>query len=83
MIIVAPQAPRMVNRFGANRVVGSGLGILAVGAFLLSRVGVDSGYWAIFSAMVVMVAGMSVGTRRSPMRSCRGCPAIAPASGRR
>ena len=60
MIIVAPQAPRMVNRFGANRVVGSGLGILAVGAFLLSRVGVDSGYWAIFSAMVVMVAGMSV-----------------------
>jgi EmrB/QacA subfamily drug resistance transporter len=60
MVIVSPQAPRLVHRFGANRVVGGGLAVVAVGAFLLSRLGVDSSYWAIFGAFVVMVSGMSV-----------------------
>jgi len=60
MVIVSPQAPRLVHRFGANRVVGGGLAVVAVGAFLLSRLGVDSGYWTIFGAFVVMVSGMSV-----------------------
>jgi len=60
MVIVSPQAPRLVHRFGANRVVGGGLAVVAVGAFLLSRLGVDSSYWSIFGAFVVMVSGMSV-----------------------
>jgi Na+/melibiose symporter-like transporter len=60
MVLVAPQAPKLVHRFGANRVVGTGLAVVAVGAFLLSRLGVDSSYWSIFGAFVVMVSGMSV-----------------------
>ena len=41
-------------------VVGAGLAVVAAGAFLLSRLGVDSSYWAIFGAFVVMVSGMSI-----------------------
>jgi EmrB/QacA subfamily drug resistance transporter len=60
MIVVSPQAPRLVARFGANRVVGTGLGVLAVGALWLSRVSVGTTYFELALAMIVMVAGMSV-----------------------
>ncbi len=60
MMVVSPQAPRLVGRFGTHRVVGTGLGVLAVGALLLSRVSVATSYWAMAAAMIVMVAGMSV-----------------------
>jgi Na+/melibiose symporter-like transporter len=60
MIVVSPQAPRLVARFGAHRVVGSGLGVLAVGTLMLSRVGVTTPYAMLVLPMVVMVAGMSV-----------------------
>jgi MFS transporter, DHA2 family, multidrug resistance protein len=60
MIVVSPQSPRLVERFGANRVVGGGLAVLAVGAVLLSRIGVSTSYLAMAGAMMVMVAGMSV-----------------------
>ncbi|HEY3830770.1 MAG TPA: DHA2 family efflux MFS transporter permease subunit [Acidimicrobiia bacterium] len=60
MIFVSPIAPRLVARFGANRVVGTGLAVLAVGAVLLSRVTVSSAYLVLAAAMMVMVAGMAV-----------------------
>jgi EmrB/QacA subfamily drug resistance transporter len=60
MIVVSPQAPRLVARFGAHRVVGGGLGVLAVGTFALSRVGVTTPYAVLVLPMIVMVAGMSV-----------------------
>jgi EmrB/QacA subfamily drug resistance transporter len=60
MIVVSPQSPRLVDRFGANRVVGGGLGVLAIGGVLLSRIGVSTSYLAMAAAMMIMVAGMSV-----------------------
>jgi EmrB/QacA subfamily drug resistance transporter len=60
MIVVSPQAPRLVARFGANRVVGTGLGVLAFGTFMLSRVGVTTPYAILVLPMIVMVSGMSV-----------------------
>lgn len=60
MIVVSPQAPRLVARFGANRVVGTGLGVLAFGTLLLSRIAVTTPYALLVLPMVIMVAGMSV-----------------------
>ena len=60
MVIFGPQAPKLVARFGANRVVGAGLGVVALGAFLFSQLGVATSYWLVLGAMIVMVSGMSV-----------------------
>jgi EmrB/QacA subfamily drug resistance transporter len=60
MIVVSPQAPRLVARFGANRVVGTGLGVLAFGTLMLSRITVTTPYTILVLPMIIMVAGMSV-----------------------
>jgi EmrB/QacA subfamily drug resistance transporter len=60
MIVVSPQAPRLVARFGAHRVVGTGLGVLALGTLWLSRVTVGTTYLGMALPLIVMVAGISV-----------------------
>jgi Na+/melibiose symporter-like transporter len=60
MIVVSPQSPKLVERFGANRVVGGGLAVLAFGGVLLSRIGVATPYIVMAAFMMIMVAGMSV-----------------------
>jgi EmrB/QacA subfamily drug resistance transporter len=59
MIVVSPQAPRLVARYGAHRVVGTGLAVLAIGTALLSRVSVTTPYGVLVLPLIVMVVGVS------------------------
>lgn len=60
MMAVSPQAPRLVNRFGSDRVVGAGLGVVATGTFLLTRVDVHSSYSLVAASIGLMAAGMAL-----------------------
>lgn len=60
MMMTAPRAPRLVERFGAARVVPFGLSSTAVGLLLFSFVGVDSGLANIYVSMVPLAFGMAV-----------------------
>ena len=48
----------LVERFGTKRVVGSGLGIVAVGLFVASRFNDHSGYGLILAAILLLGVGM-------------------------
>jgi Na+/melibiose symporter-like transporter len=57
---VAPQAPKLVARFGAARVVPVGLGLTATGLAAFSQVGVDTVIWSVYIAIVPLAAGMAL-----------------------
>ncbi len=59
VILVAPRSPKLITRFGANRVVAGGLLCVAISQFAMSRVGVDTRYLLILPIMVLMSAGMA------------------------
>jgi EmrB/QacA subfamily drug resistance transporter len=65
MMGLAPQTPRLVQRFGANRVAGGGLMAIAGGLVLFSTLGVGTTYWQLLAPMVVLAAGMAL--TMSPM----------------
>lgn len=65
MMGLAPQTPRLVRRFGANRVAGSGLLAIAGGLLLFSTLGVGTTYAQLLAPMVVLAAGMAL--TMSPM----------------
>ena len=58
LMFFAPTGARLVEKFGAKRVVGSGLFVVAVGLVMLSRVGVDANYPYFALCLVVLSAGM-------------------------
>ncbi|MFN8017329.1 MAG: DHA2 family efflux MFS transporter permease subunit [Acidimicrobiales bacterium] len=59
MMIVAPQVPRFVARFGAHRVVPFGLGLIALGMVSFSQVTTDSPIWFLYCAIIPLAAGMA------------------------
>lgn len=59
MMIVAPQSPKLVERFGKRLVVGGGMLVVALGTFLLSTVTVDSGYGLVALSMTIVSFGMA------------------------
>jgi EmrB/QacA subfamily drug resistance transporter len=59
MMVLAPQSPKLVARFGPARVVGAGLTSTAVGLAALSLLGMNSPVAAVYVAFVPMVTGMS------------------------
>ncbi|MCZ7528453.1 MAG: MFS transporter [Acidimicrobiia bacterium] len=59
MVTVSPLAPRLVRWFGANRVVGAGMLVVAAGAIGMSRLTVDTPFVTVLAVMMVMVAGMA------------------------
>ncbi|MDQ1508343.1 MAG: hypothetical protein QOG50_187 [Actinomycetota bacterium] len=65
MIIVAPLTPRLSARFGANRVVASGLGILTVGLLAFRSLGLHTAYVQVLLIMCLMVTGIAL--TMSPM----------------
>jgi EmrB/QacA subfamily drug resistance transporter len=65
MIIVSPLTPRLINRFGANRVVAFGMCILAVGLLMFRPLSPTTPYWYMLLAMIPMVSGMALSM--SPM----------------
>jgi EmrB/QacA subfamily drug resistance transporter len=60
MMVLAPQAPKLVQRFGITRVVQTGLASVALGLVILSTLSPSSHGWAIYFPLVPMMAGMSV-----------------------
>ncbi len=60
IIFIAPRSPKLVERFGANKVVASGLTLICLGQFLLSRLGVDTAYLSMLPRMLLMSSGMAL-----------------------
>lgn len=60
MMVAAPLSARLVERFGARRVVSTGLTVVAAGLLLLASAGVDTPYWRIAASLVVLASGMGM-----------------------
>jgi EmrB/QacA subfamily drug resistance transporter len=59
MLTVAPQVPRFVARYGISRVVPVGLGLVALGMAILSRLDASSSVLLVGAAMVPLAVGIS------------------------
>lgn len=60
MMLLAPQAPKLVARFGAHRLVPVGLVVIAAGLAVFSRLAVDSGLVLIYASVLPLAAGMAL-----------------------
>jgi EmrB/QacA subfamily drug resistance transporter len=60
MVIVAPQTPKLVVRFGANRVAGFGLALVSGSLALLMLFQQDTPYLQMILTLMVMAAGMAM-----------------------
>ncbi|MDQ3943749.1 MAG: DHA2 family efflux MFS transporter permease subunit [Actinomycetota bacterium] len=60
MMVAAPSSARLVERFGARRVVTTGLCLVAAGLLLLSTAAVDTPYWRLVLNLVVLAGGMGL-----------------------
>ena len=65
MLVFAPLTPRFSARFGVNRVVGLGMGLIAVGFLLLAFTRVDSSIVIVWASLVPASIGMALSM--SPM----------------
>ncbi len=59
MMTLAPQVPKLVQRFGAHTVVPIGLGFTAIGLVAFSFMAVDSQIWTIYFSVIPLAAGMA------------------------
>jgi EmrB/QacA subfamily drug resistance transporter len=60
MLLLAPQAPRLVARFGAARVVPAGLVLVATGLVVFSQATADGSLAVVFLSIVPMAAGVAL-----------------------
>ena len=60
MMVVAPQTPKLVARFGADKVGTTGLGLVAVGMVGVAFFHVDTSYLQLVITMCVLAAGMAM-----------------------
>jgi EmrB/QacA subfamily drug resistance transporter len=60
LMAVAPQTPKLVARFGADRVAASGLGLVAVALALVSTLGQSTPYWYLLITVMILAAGMAM-----------------------
>ncbi|MFV0309656.1 MAG: MFS transporter [Desertimonas sp.] len=60
MMFVAPQTPRLVAHFGANRVGATGLATLAVAMVGITMFQTDTSYLQLVITMMVMAGGMAL-----------------------
>jgi EmrB/QacA subfamily drug resistance transporter len=60
MMLVAPQSPKLVHRFGISRVVPVGMALLAGGLLLLSFVTTTTPIAFLYVSLLPMMAGMAV-----------------------
>ena len=60
MMVLAPQSPKLVARYGPARVVGVGLGLTSLGLVMFSTLGTSSSVAFVYLAYIPMMIGMSV-----------------------
>jgi hypothetical protein len=60
MMVIAPQAPRLVGRFGISRVVPVGMAAIAVGLCILSTVTTTTPVAFLYVSLLPMMAGMAI-----------------------
>jgi EmrB/QacA subfamily drug resistance transporter len=60
IILVAPQAGRLADRFGARLFVGGGLFLVAISLTIFSQLSTDSSFWSLLPAMVIGGVGMAM-----------------------
>ncbi|MEY2465292.1 MAG: hypothetical protein QOH64_3430, partial [Acidimicrobiaceae bacterium] len=60
MILIAPQAPSLVQRFGARATVAGGLAIVAAGIGILAMLPGDPGYAQVAIGMSITAGGMAL-----------------------
>ena len=58
LMFFAPTGAKLVEKFGAKRVVSGGLFVVAIGLLMLSRVGVEANYPYFALCLIVLSAGM-------------------------
>jgi hypothetical protein len=59
MMAIAPQMPKLVARFGAQRTVPVSLGLIALGMAVFSQVQTDSSLVLIYCSIIPLAAGMA------------------------
>lgn len=65
MMFVAPQTPRLVARFGADRVASTGLAFIAIALLGFTRFTTETPYWFLVVVVGLMATGMAL--TMSPM----------------
>jgi EmrB/QacA subfamily drug resistance transporter len=60
MMALAPQVPKLVNRFGVARVAPLGLASISLGLVLFSLVGVDTAIWWMYGPVLFIMSGMAL-----------------------
>jgi EmrB/QacA subfamily drug resistance transporter len=60
MLIVTPLTPSIVNRFGANRSVAFGMGLIAIGFALFTQLHPDTPLWFMYCALTPLMTGVSM-----------------------
>jgi EmrB/QacA subfamily drug resistance transporter len=60
MMLLAPQVPRFVARFGAHRVVPAGLTMVSLGMAVFSQVGTSSPLWFLYLSILPLAMGMAL-----------------------
>ena len=60
LMAVAPQSPKLVARFGADRVASTGLGLVAIALALTATFDTDTSYWYLLVTIVVLGTGISL-----------------------
>jgi MFS transporter, DHA2 family, integral membrane protein len=60
LMAVAPQTPKLVARFGADRVASTGLGLVALSLALTSRFTPETDYWYLLITIVLIGGGMAM-----------------------
>jgi EmrB/QacA subfamily drug resistance transporter len=65
MMLVSPLTPRIIARLGHNRTVATGMGLVALGFVLFSRLAVDTSYAYVLLCVLFLVSGIAL--TMSPM----------------
>lgn len=64
LMIAAPNSDRLARSFGANRVVGGGLVVVALGLVALSFFGTSTPYWEL--GLLLFFLGLGMGASQAP-----------------
>jgi EmrB/QacA subfamily drug resistance transporter len=65
MIVIAPLTPRLSARYGANRTVAGGMGLIAIGLLMFRGLDLGTSYWYVLACVFLFVSGLAL--TMSPM----------------